>query len=48
MVKNVHIASSKKDVVSKDLYRITMRNGKEKKNLKIDARKDVRTAMVSL
>lgn len=48
MVKNVHIASSKKDVVNKDLYRITMRNGKEKKNLKIDARNDIRTAMVNM
>lgn len=48
MVKNVHIASSKKDAVIKDFYRITMRNGKEKKNLKIDARKDIRTAVVGL
>ena len=48
MVKNVHIARSKKDVVNKDLYRITMRTGKEKKNLKIDARKDIRTAMVNM
>ena len=47
MVKNVHIASSRKDIVNKDFYRITMRNGKEKKNLKIDARRDIRNAMVS-
>lgn len=47
MVKNVHIASSLKGVVNKDLYRITMVNGKQKKNLKIDSRKDIRTAMVS-
>ena len=48
MVKNVHIASGKKDVVNKNFYRITMKNGKEKKNLKIEASKEIRTAMVGL
>lgn len=46
MVKNVHIARNKNGVVKKDFYRITMKNGKEKKNLKIHARK-VGNAMVS-
>lgn len=47
MVKNVHVARSWKGIVNKNLYRITLQNGKEKKNLKIDARKDIRTALVS-
>lgn len=47
MVKNVHIARSRNGMVKKDLYRITLKNGKEKKNLKIDARKDFRPAMAS-
>lgn len=46
MVKNVHIASSWNGDVKKDFYRITMTNGNQKKNLKIDSRKDIRTAMV--
>jgi len=47
MVKNVHIANTRKGDVKKDLYRITMTNGNQKKNLKIDSRKDIGTAMVS-
>ncbi len=47
MVKNAHIARSRNGVVNKDLYHITLMNGKEKKKLKIDARKDIRNAMVS-
>lgn len=47
MVKNIHIGRSRNGVVNKDLYRITMMNGKQKKNLKIDAQKDNRTAMAS-
>lgn len=47
MVKNVHIAKSKNGLAKKDLYRITLKNGKGKKNIKLDARKDIRAAMVS-
>lgn len=47
MVKNVHIAKCWKGTVSKDFYRITVKNGDETKNLKIDARRALPTVIVS-
>ena len=47
MVKNVHIARTSKGDVKKDLYRITLKKGNQKKNLKIDALEDMGMAMVS-
>src|SRR5690606_38943672 len=35
MTKNLYIASGKEDALDKELYRISMQNGKSKKNVKI-------------
>lgn len=37
VVKNLHVASGRDGKINKSFYKVTMKNGKQKKNIKIDA-----------
>ena len=47
MVKNKYVASGKGDMLNKELYRITLENGKNRQNIKIQPRSGSRDRVVS-